>query len=288
MKRLIVTADDFGLALPVNEAVERAHREGVLTAASLMVGAPAASDAVERARRLPALRVGLHLVVVEGRPLLPRSEVPDLVDARGELPTDLFSAGLRFFLHAGARRQLEAEIRAQFEAFCATGLRLDHVNAHNHMHLHPTVLGICLRVGPEFGMRAVRVPWEPLPRHGVRWAERLARLALAPWVGWLRRRLQRAGIRTNDFVLGLRDSGRMDEARVLELISALPEGTGELYFHMATRKDPELLRSTPGYHHEAELAAALSPRVRVALAQSGVRLSGFSDLLGDPRDPLAS
>jgi hopanoid biosynthesis associated protein HpnK len=272
VKRLIVTADDFGLALPVNEAVERAHREGVLTAASLMVGAPAAADAVARARRMPGLRVGLHLVVVEGRPLLPASALPDLVDARGELPTALFAAGLRFFLHAGA----------QFEAFRATGLRLDHVNAHNHMHLHPTVLGICLRVGPDFGMRAVRVPWEPLPRSGVGRGERIVRLALAPWVAWLRRRLRRAGLRTNDFVLGLRDSGQLDEARVLELISALPDGTGELYFHLATRSDPELLRRAPGYRHEAELAAALSPRVRAELARCGVQLSGFSDLPGDP------
>ena len=74
MKRLIVTADDFGAAREVNEAVESAHRGGVLTAASMMVAAPAAADAVARARRMPALRVGLHVVLVEGRPVLPASD----------------------------------------------------------------------------------------------------------------------------------------------------------------------------------------------------------------------
>ncbi len=284
MTRLIVTADDFGLALPVNEAVERAHREGVLSAASLMVGGAAASDAVERAHRLPRLRVGLHLVLVEGRPVLPPDAVPDLVDERGELPTDLFGAGLRFFLHTRVRRQLEAEIRAQFAAFRRTGLALDHVNAHNHMHLHPTVLGICLRVGREFGMRAVRVPWEPGARVAgagtARLGARAADLALAPWIAWLRLRLRRAGILSNDFVLGLRDSGAMDEARILGLLDALPEGVGEIYFHLATRPCPELLRFAPGYHPEDELAAVTSPRVRRALERRGVTPIGFADLAG--------
>jgi len=284
VRRLVVTADDFGLALPVNEAVERAHREGIVSAASLMVGASAAADAVERARRLPDLRVGLHLVVVEGRPLLAPEAIPSLVDARGELPTALVRAGLRFFLHPRARRDLEAEIRAQFEAFRATGLALDHVNAHNHMQLHPTVLAICLRVGAEYGVRAMRVPWEPArPAGGAALrpglAARLGDLALAPWIRLLRARLRRAGIRSNDYVLGLRDSGALDEARVLALLACPPAGVGELYFHLATGPCPELARHAPGYRPEAELAAATSPRVREALARLGVRPGGFADLV---------
>src|SRR2546427_12782693 len=124
MRKLIVTGDDFGLAVPVNEAIEEAHRRGVLTTASLMVGAGAVADAVERARRLRTLRVALHLVLVEGHPVLPPREFPDLVDSRGEFATRLGGAGLNFFFRPGVRRQLEAEIRAQFEAFTKTGLPL--------------------------------------------------------------------------------------------------------------------------------------------------------------------
>ena len=111
MKRLIVTADDFGAAREVNEAVERAHCSGVLRAASLMVGAPAAADAVVRAQRLPSLAVGLHVVLVNGRPVLPPEEVPDLVDTRGQFMSDLTGAGIVFF-RPGIRKQLAAEIRA--------------------------------------------------------------------------------------------------------------------------------------------------------------------------------
>src|SRR5690242_17693655 len=124
MRQLIVTADDFGLSTAVNEAIERGHREGILSTTSLMVAAPATPDAVERARRTPTLHVGLHVVLVNGRPALPPEEVPLLVDERGMFETDLFRAGVRYFFTPGIRKQLEAEIRAQFAAFAATGLPL--------------------------------------------------------------------------------------------------------------------------------------------------------------------
>lgn len=110
-KLLIVSADDFGLSTEVNEAVERAHRQGILQAASLMVSAPSSVDAVRRARELPALRVGLHLVLVNGRPTLSPKEVPRLVDRAGNFSNDLVRAGVNFFFRPGARRDLEAEIR---------------------------------------------------------------------------------------------------------------------------------------------------------------------------------
>ena len=136
---LIITADDFGRHPAINEAVERAHREGVLTAASLMMGEAHVAEAVAVARRNPRLRVGLHLVLTEGRAVLPPTRIPDLVDAQGRFPDDAMARdGVRFFFLPRVRRQLAAEIRAQFEAFKATGLQLDHVNAHRHFHLHPT------------------------------------------------------------------------------------------------------------------------------------------------------
>ena len=108
LKQLILTADDFGAALEVNKAVECAHRDGILSAASLMVAGEAAGDAVARARALPSLRVGLHLVLVEGRPVLPASAVPDLVDSTGHFRTDMARAGAAMFFLPKVRRQLAA------------------------------------------------------------------------------------------------------------------------------------------------------------------------------------
>ena len=107
---LTVTADDFGLAPEVNEAVERAHRHGILTAASLMVAEPHAADAVMRARAMPGLGIGLHLTLVEGRAVLPRADIPDLLGADGKLRTDLARYGAAIFFRRSVQRQIAAEI----------------------------------------------------------------------------------------------------------------------------------------------------------------------------------
>jgi hopanoid biosynthesis associated protein HpnK len=283
VRALIVTGDDFGLSVPVNEAVETAHQRGILTTASLMVGAAAAADAVDRARRHPVLRVGLHVVVADGRAVLRRDEIPDLVNGEGELPADLVRAGFRFFFLARVRRQLAREIHAQFEAFRRTGLSLDHVNAHNHMHLHPTVLGLILKIGRDYGLRAVRIPHEPLalirdaaPRTAV--TRFFAWLFLAPWVAGVRRRVRRAQLRHNDFILGLSDSGRMHTERVLRLLQHLPAGVTEMYFHPATAPCPELAKRMPQYEHQRELAALINQDVMAAIRAQGVPRIAFGDL----------
>ena len=127
--------------------------DGILTAASLMVSGAAAADAVRRARAMPSLRVGLHLVLVEGKPVLPAAAVPDLVDASGNFRTDMARAGAAMFFLPKVRRQLEAEIEAQFAAFDATGLTLDHVNAHKHFHLHPTIAALIVKLGKTHGVQ---------------------------------------------------------------------------------------------------------------------------------------
>jgi chitin disaccharide deacetylase len=279
-KFLIVTADDFGLHEAVNEAVEQASEAGVLTAASLMVAAPAAADAIRRARALPHLRVGLHLVLADGSAMLTPDLIPDLADRAGRMNSRMFVNGLRFFAFPGVRRQLEAEIRAQFSAFARTGLTLDHVNVHKHFHLHPTLLEMLLRIGREYGVTAVRVPDEPLwfAARGGRFSGANAAL-LAPWIALMKRRLRSAQVPYNDRVFGVAASGAMDEAKLLEIIDRLPPGVTEIYLHPATLSGSAIAASMSQYRHAEELAALLSPRVRGAIAAAGIGHGGFADAL---------
>lgn len=281
MRQLIVTADDFGLAVPVNEAIERGTREGILTTASLMVAAPATADAVERAHRLPNLRVGLHVVLANGRPALPPQRLPHVVRADGSFEDDLFRAGVRYFFTPGARAELEAEIRAQFEAFKATGLALDHVNAQNHLHVHPTVLSLILKVGRDYGVRAIRIPREPFwPSWRAMRTQRFARFAnaafLLPWLSLMRLRLRLAGIATNDYVFGMIDTGHMTPDRVRKYLANLPEGTSELYVHPATHTWPEAF--PPDYDFAGEFASLIDAGVIDDVRTSGVRRVTFSEL----------
>jgi hopanoid biosynthesis associated protein HpnK len=282
-RRLIVCADDFGRDVAINEAVERAYQGGILTCASLMVAAPEAADAVARARRLPGLRVGLHLVLIDGAAVLPPDAIRGLVDADGRFTDSELGAGLRYFFAPVIRRRLAAEIRAQFEAFRATGLTLDHVNAHRHLHLHPTVARLVVAIGRDYGMRAVRLPAEPVAVLRSAFPGEHYRAPLyGPAITALRRRLARAGVLTNDHVFGIAWSGAMVEARLLRLLPLLPTGVSEIYCHPATRTTAALAAAMPGYRHAEELAALTSNAVRQRVAELGIRLVAYGDLTPSP------
>jgi hopanoid biosynthesis associated protein HpnK len=275
---LIVTADDFGLSREVNEAVEVAHTRGILSAASLMVNGAAAGDAIERARRMRSLRVGLHLVLVDGVPTLPPDEIPDLVDDAGCFDDDLGRAGRKIFFDAKARQQLTLEIGAQFDAYKATGLPLDHVNAHHHFHVHPTVGSHLFAIGPRYGMRALRVPLEPramLNRIDRSMSYRRDWQA-EPWARLLRARAKRRGMVTNDRVFGLAWSGAMSAARMSALLTNLPAGVTEIYTHPAMTNTFEGASKQCDY--TGDLAALISSDVVAQLRAIGVRAGGYSDV----------
>lgn len=275
MNYLVITADDFGLAREVNEAVEIGCSKGILSAASLMVSGADAEDAVERARRLPSLRVGLHLALADATPVLPAGQIPRLVDGGGRLRNDLVRFGVELAASAAARAQLRAEIEAQFRAFLSTGLPLDHVNVHRHFHLHPSVATMVIEIGARFGAHALRVPREPprvgqSPTLGGRIVEDLCTRLLSL-------RARRAGVVAPEAVFGLRWSGGVTRDRLRFLLESLPCGFCEIYLHPATSDG--FPGHAPGYRYVQELEALLDPGNAEALRRSGRRLCGYQDVV---------
>jgi hopanoid biosynthesis associated protein HpnK len=246
-----------------------------------MVGGPACGEAVELARAHPTLAVGLHLVVVDGIPVLPAKEVPHLVGRDGRLPARPVRMGLAYQFRPAARRELASEIRAQLVRFRETGLTLSHVDGHHHMHLHPFVLGTLLELAREFQIPAIRLPSEELgvtlalDRSGLP-----AKLA-GTWVfkrlrKYGERRLRAAGVLFSERVYGLLATGRMNEAYVLGLLPRIRANFAELYFHPAVAFAGEPLNGPPG-SGSAELAALVSGRVRDALDANGFALTSYRD-----------
>jgi hopanoid biosynthesis associated protein HpnK len=270
VKALVVTADDFGLSVPVNEAVEEGSRRGILSAASLMVGAPAWKDAVERARSLPSLGVGLHLTLIDGRPVLPPDQVPGLVGADGRFFNDPVRFGTALFFSSALRRQATAEIRAQFDRFRETGLPLDHVNGHQHFHMHPVVVAAIAQMAPAYGFPPVRVPVEPFRQSYAAMGDRPVG-RLGSWLFYsaltrsMRRKLASAGLPRNDQVFGVNDSGAMVEARMLGYLDHVPEGVTELYCHPATQRWQGVDNLPASYQAIEEFAALVSPAVRAKI-----------------------
>ena len=279
---MIVTGDDFGLSIPVNEAIAKAHQNGILTTTSLMVAAPAVADAIDRAKSLPNLKVGLHLVLTSGRSCLTAVEIPDLVDSRQEFSKNQVTSGIKIFFLPRVKKQLTAEINAQFEVFKRTGLKLDHVNTHKHIHLHPTVLDLILRIGEDYGLTSVRLPDEPpldalinsrkekLYRY-VRW------LFLKPWVSIMKKRLDNNNIRHNDIIYGIHDSGHMNIDTLIRIISHLPDGLSEVYTHPATELWDTIETEAKDYEYEAEYKALIHPRIKRAVEKFSIRLTSFSE-----------
>jgi len=269
--RLIVNADDFGRSHAVNQAVIRAHREGILTSASLMVNEPGCDEAVALARANPKLGVGLHLTLLCGHAALPRERLPGLVNASGEFSNSPVATGLRYFARRSLHDQLRAEIQAQFAKFRATGLPLDHVNGHLHFHLHPTVFGILFQDARDLGIRHLRLTREPfwmdVPLARGRRLYRSAHAAVFFCLSW---HLQRVfGLKQfphTQRVFGLLQDSRVDESYVLKLLHVLPAGDSELYSH------PSLTE----FKHEFD--ALVSPRVKARIEELGVKLIRYQDL----------
>jgi hopanoid biosynthesis associated protein HpnK len=216
-------------------------------------------------------------VLVEGRPVLPPQRLPDLVDQSGCFRKDMMRLGIDIFARPLVRRQIAAEIEAQFEAYRATGLALDHVNAHKHFHLHPTVASEIITIGGRYGLRGLRVPLEPhfvLTKIEPSASQRRAYLT-APWAAMLSRRARRAGLQVPDSVFGIAWSGAMTESRLTGLLLYLPEGRTEIYTHPASSNG--FAGHAPGYRYTDELAALTAPSVVMAARRRDVILGGYSD-----------
>lgn len=282
-------ADDFGRSDAVNRAVELAYRQGLLTSASLMVTGEAVERAFELARALPGLAVGLHLVLSDGRPALPASQVPHLVRRDGCFPSNPALVWIQYFFSAPARAEMAREMAAQFDRFAASGLPLVHVDGHQHVHVHPAVFRRLLPLCKQYGARGLRLPrddfWQAMAYDRRNLGRKLVNAAVfALLCGWHARSVrqsarqgqgQQSGYRpaVAGKVFGTLQSGRMDEAYVLRVLASLRAGTAELYFHPGTEPEADPLGPNP-----TDLATLLSPALRQAVEAHGLKLATYATL----------
>jgi len=264
MTRILFNCDDFGGTREINAAVLKAHREGVLGSASLMVTGNAFAEAVEIARACPSLKVGLHLALNDAQPVLSKEQIPILVGAEGDFHQHPATVGIRLAVDSSARIQAGAEIAAQFERFAATGLARAHVDSHHHLHMHPFVFRECVRQAAQLGFERIRVVREfgdPLPprRDSNGFAGKLARhLTFLALAAVSRRFFIQPPLRALNGILGLWETGHMNEDYLLGAISQLPSGDWEIYMHLGSDSVSE------------ELSAITSPRLKSLLEQRGI------------------
>lgn len=276
--RLIVSADDFGVSEQVNAAVARAAREGVLTSASLMVTGEAASQAVALAKDAPRLAVGLHLTLSDGSSVLPYRAISQVVNAESRFADSPVRAAIRYYFDRRAWPQLVREIWAQFEAFAQTGLRLSHVDGHQHLHAHPAVFPTVVEMARRYGAVGIRTPRDPLwmnlrvDRSGLG-AKAIVALGHAYLAGVCRRLLPGSGLATCDAVVGSLMSGRMTPRYVFAMLDRLNCRGVEMFFHPSETDSGQ--RCGPG---TGDLRTLLDPALKAYIDKRGCEMTTYAGI----------
>jgi chitin disaccharide deacetylase len=277
MRALIITADDFGVSREVNAAVASTFREGVLSAASLMVAGRARDEAVALALEHRDLDVGLHLVVCRGYSILRPERLPGIVDESGRFHDQPVLAGMRYFFNRRVRGYLRDELRAQVDSHLKLVGCLNHLDGHLNFQVHPAIAGILIELATEYRIPFIRLPREPLLTTLRLARDHLTRKTVESIIfKVLSRRMfklmQARGVGTSDRLFGLHQTGHMNETYVAGLIARLRPGITEMYFHPAQPAGGAL----PGPAAQMEAEILKSSRIRESLTGAGVQLTSFA------------
>ena len=274
---MVFNADDFGYSRSINQAVRLAHGGGLLKSASLMATGDAFDEAVLIATSLDEFEVGVHLCATQTRALLPERHLPGLA-AGGRFRFGVAGLGMRLFASKALAAQIVREWRAQIEAILEAGLRPDHLNSHQHLHMHPVLFGRVLELAAEYNIPLVRMPHTNFGLNARIDRNRLvSKFLKAAVFNGLRgcclafHQVDRPEVYLTDHTYGLLQIGRTDEAYLLKLLPNLPGGVSEIYIHPGLR--PELC--SPQIRRDVELASLISPGVREAVKNEGLEVTTF-------------
>jgi predicted glycoside hydrolase/deacetylase ChbG (UPF0249 family) len=275
---LIVTADDFGLSRGVDEGILTAHREGIVTNTALMVNFPELDESVDRLRGATNLDVGVHLNLTAGHPVSPASRVSSLVDRDGrflplrQLLTRIARAAVR-------RDDVRRECDAQLHEALRRGLAISSVSSHQHVHMLPPLTAAVAGAAMSHGVPFVRLSssW-PAGLHGsVKW------LAISATALLARATVRAMGLRHNQSVLPLVVDGDGAATRLDRSLRRLRAGVSELVCHPGY-VDPMLKSRDPYVQPRLdELALITAVGLRRVVAEEGIQLSGYRDLVSQPR-----
>jgi hopanoid biosynthesis associated protein HpnK len=287
MKELILNADDFGLTQGINHGIIRAHRDGILTSATLMATGSAFDHAVEQVRANPTLGVGCHLVLTGGSAAAPREQIPSLADENGRLPQSLTVLVANVTTGRVPPGEIETELRAQIEKIRRAGIEPSHLDTHKHTHAHPTIMNALGRVAQESGIKRVRNPvedlrdsWRSNRSDGTNAVRNLATAATVSAVASRFKAISgKYGLRFPDHFLGLAVTGQLGAAALHRLINAIDEGQTEIMLHPGIC-DQDLARtgSRLQRQREIEMEGLLAPEVRRTVVERGIRLISYRDL----------
>ena len=280
MTRVILNADDFGLAPAHTRRVAALRAKGLLSDVSLLANGTSFDEAALGLRGAALSETGVHLCITGGeRPVSAPRDVPSLlsgVSFRAHWP------GVLLALTAGRirRAEVEREWEAQIARAEGAGLRVTHLDSHQNLHLHPFLFPVAVALALQFRVPFVRAPRadDPPGRPDAPPLSRLRARLLALLGSRGRKLLDEAGLPEPPRVLGLAEAGHMTAARFARAIANLPEGDYEVALHSGDEDDVTRARYLWGYDWRGEAEALESGAVAAALAARGITAVSFAAL----------
>jgi len=281
MKSLIINADDFGLHETVNLGIIHGFTVGCITSTTIMASGNAFEHAVTLASANPQLGVGVHLTLVGEKPVCHPDQITSLVDQQGCLAPQYPQFLLRYLLGQIHLVDIRRELTAQVQKVVDSGIKITHLDSHQHMHTVPGISTVTMDIAKKFGIKAVRIPAEPyffVGGYQCSAIRMIARAGLTCLAQVAREKFRKGGLAMPQHFFGMLAGGNMREEFLLNIIDALPDGISEIMMHPGTNNEELNNQYHWDYHGQEELAAVTSGQLRSRLADKKITLRSFRDL----------
>jgi len=274
--KLIINADDFGLTQNINEGILAAHVKGIVTSTSIVAQGEAFDNSIEIAKKNPTLDIGIHLTLVEERPLLNPEEVPTLVTSEGKFFPHAKHFFKRYLLGKISKDDVYRELDAQFNKVLNSGIKITHIDSHQHMHVLKDIFDVTLKLSLKYNIPVIRIPIEPIKLY--MFSKNLPRIALLKVLNFISNRRKNQSFYHTNYFAGFLFGGNLNKENLLTILRTLPKsGVCEIMCHPGLA-DPFSIYSHWNYNWETELNSLISPEIRAFLNKKRIELINFQDL----------
>lgn len=277
-RALIVNADDFGISEFVNNSIIKSFQSGILRSTSLMANGKAFDDAVKLTKLNPELDVGIHLTLVEEKPILQTNKIASLVTEEGNFHPHAIDFTKKYFSKKITMIEIRNELSAQFEKILDYGIRITHIDSHQHLHILPEILNITIELAEKYKIKFIRIPQEQLKGFMFEGLKSLSRIAQMTFLNYLCSKSRSKSFHTTDSFAGFYFGGNLTKRNLLIQLNNLPkDGSCELMCHPGFENNSAAFKYW-NYRQVEEMNALIDEEIAITLANKKISLISFNNL----------
>lgn len=281
MKYLIINADDYGLDENINQGIIRAYSKGIVTSTTILANGEAFFSGITALKENPGLGVGVHLTLVNGRPLSSPAKVPSLINRDGNFYANYKEFFSRFLIGKINLSEVRTEWVKQILYVQNQGLKVTHLDSHQHLHIFPGISNIVTDLAREFHIQRIRLPKENIWFFGEAFpsVSRLFSRDILTSISFLSKfYFLKQNLVVSEYFYGMLWGGHLNENRLITIVQQLPLGISEIMTHPGLNNHALEQKLAWGYNWEEELAALTSLKVKNIIHQQQIHLINYQEL----------